>query len=136
MSFVCAFVSPLRWTRSWQNKVEIADRALSTTITMSISGDELVEKHAVCTLANLCEMVELHDKILKEEGLAPILSLAKSADIRTKGEACRALANLAANADIQKHLMCVRACLPACLPACMHACLPDGRTDGRTDLTC
>lgn len=87
--------------------MEIADRALSTTITMSISGDELVEKHAVCTLANLCEMVELHDKILKEEGLAPILSLAKSADIRTKGEACRALANLAANADIQKHLMYV-----------------------------
>ena len=46
------------------NKVEIADRALSTIITLSLSGDDEVEKQAISTVANLVEMVELHDKLL------------------------------------------------------------------------
>jgi hypothetical protein len=146
------------------NKVEIADRALSTIITLSLSGDDEVEKQAISTVANLVEMVELHDKLLgafgfmfldlcccyvfeegesgsgslvstsllffvfypltfyfllftsctffffffffaEEDGLAPLIALAMGNDLNTKGEACRALANLAANRDVQQQIM-------------------------------
>ena len=87
------------------NKVEIADRSISTIITLSLSGDEEVEKQAVCTIANLVEMVELHDKILEEDGLAPLIALAMANDMNTKAEASRALANLAANRIYNKVLL-------------------------------
>ena len=70
------------------NKVEIADRAISTIITLSLSGDDEVEKQAISTVANLVEMVELHDKLLEEDGLAPLIALAMGNDLNTKGEAC------------------------------------------------
>ncbi len=60
---------------------------------------------AVCCLANLMEIVELHDKLIEEQGLAPLIALVLSDDLHTKGEACRAIANLSANGEIQKHLM-------------------------------
>ena len=47
-----------------ENKSEIADRSISTIISLSLSGDAEVEKQAVCTMANLMEMVELHKVIL------------------------------------------------------------------------
>ena len=90
---------------SVEDKVEIADRSISTIITLSLSGDEEVEKQAVCTLANLVEMVELHDKILEEDGLAPLIALATANDMNTKAEASRVLANLAANRDIQQSII-------------------------------
>ena len=51
------------------------------------------------------EMVELHSKLLQEQGLAAIIVLAGSDDINSKGEACRTLANLAANADVQQQIL-------------------------------
>ena len=85
-----------------ENKVEIADRAISTIITLAVSSEDVeVEKQAVCTIANLVEMVELHDKLLEEHGLMPLIALSAADDVGTKGEACRALANLAANRDMQ-----------------------------------
>ena len=59
----------------------------------------------MCTIANLVEMVELHDKLLEEDGLAPLIALAISNDPDTQGESCRALANLAANRDVQQQIM-------------------------------
>ena len=86
-------------------KVEISDRAISTIITLVLSGDPEVERQACCTIANLMEMVELHSKLLQEQGLAAIIVLAGSDDINSKGEACRTLANLAANADVQQQIL-------------------------------
>lgn len=119
--------------------MEVTDRAISTIVTLALSGDERTERSAVCTLANLLEMgacmrtrislracarlfapvracarqcapgpphplhaavraaVELHDRFLAEQGLPPLVALAVAKDLQTKGEACRALANLTAN---------------------------------------
>jgi hypothetical protein len=38
-----------------ENKAEIADRALCTVIGLMLSGDMVIERHAVCAAANLME---------------------------------------------------------------------------------
>lgn len=87
------------------NKMELCDRAISTTIAMLLSGDVETERHACCTIANLVELAELHGRLLEERGLPPLVSLALSDDLNTKGEASRAIANLASNADVQAVLL-------------------------------
>lgn len=67
-----------------ENKVEISDRALLTIISMSLSGDPAVEEYACSTLANLVELHELHDKLLRENGLASIMALAVTKDLNTR----------------------------------------------------
>eukprot|EP00940_MAST-03C_sp_MAST-3C-sp2_P002171 g2171.t1 len=83
------------------NKLEIADRSISTIVSLAMSDIPGVERMALCTLANLAEVVELHSHLIRENGLDPILALAYSDDPVTRGEGCRCLANLAANRAIQ-----------------------------------
>ena len=52
------------------NKPEIATRFMSTIISLALSNEAVVEEHAACTIANLAEMVELHDGVIKEPGRA------------------------------------------------------------------
>ena len=86
-----------------ENKREMADRVLSTVLALLLSGDKEVERHACITIANLIEMVNIHDRFLEERGLPPIVALAVSSttDEKCKGEAARAIANLSTNAYIQ-----------------------------------
>lgn len=51
------------------------------------------------------EMVELHAKLLQEQGLPALIALASGKDAISKGEACRALANLAANTEVQQQIL-------------------------------
>lgn len=88
-----------------ENKEEVANRAISTIIAMLMSGDHIIERHACCTMANLTEMVEIHPRLLEEEGLPSITSMFASKDLNCKGEAARALANLSSNATIQHYLV-------------------------------
>ena len=112
------------------NKNEVADRALSTIISLLLTNDDGVEADACCAIANLVEVVEVHPRFFREMGLPPVVTMSKSrsrnggrddnhrgiatsitatiASIETKttckADACRALANLAANAAIQQEL--------------------------------
>ncbi len=52
---------------------------------MALSGDTEVESQSVCAIANIVEMVELHDKLLSENGLAPLVALAKGETVSIKG---------------------------------------------------
>ncbi len=45
-----------------ENKIEICERSLCTIIGLMLSGDLIVERHAVCACANLMEMPELHSR--------------------------------------------------------------------------
>ena len=65
----------------------------------ALAGDTAVERQAVCTIANLVEMVELHDKLLDEQGLAPLVALAVTDDVDTKASVCVCVC------------VCVRACI-------------------------
>lgn len=87
------------------NKEEICDRAISTIISLLLFGDMEIERHAVCTIANLVENMETHSRFLEERGLPPLISSSISSDVNTKGEASRAIANLTANPDIQQILI-------------------------------
>lgn len=53
-----------------ENKMEISDRAMSTVIGLMLSGDLIIERHAVCAAANLVEMQELHSRVTEERGLS------------------------------------------------------------------
>ena len=64
-----------------------------------------MEHFATCTLANITEDVELHPLLVKEKAIQPIISQASASHWPTRGEACRALANLASNPDIQALLL-------------------------------
>ncbi|CAN0545146.1 unnamed protein product, partial [Ectocarpus sp. 8 AP-2014] len=64
-----------------------------------------VERHACCTIANLMEMSELHNRLLEERGLPPLIALSRSGDINSREEANRAVANLAANPDMQQAIL-------------------------------
>ena len=88
-----------------ENKEEICDRAISTIISLMISNDLEVERHACCTIANLLEFMDIHERFLSEKGLAPMLSLAKSNDLVCKGEVSRAIANLSTNPKIQMNII-------------------------------
>ena len=107
-------------------KDEIADRALSTIISLLLSNDDVVEGHACCAIANLVEVVDVHPRFFREKGLPPVVTMSKSktgngggddnsadksasnvtalAGSKCKADACRALANLAANAAVQQDL--------------------------------
>lgn len=87
------------------NKNEVADRALSTIISLLLSNNDAVEADACCAIANLVEVVDVHPRFFREKGLPPVVTMSK-ADAKTtcKADACRALANLAANAAVQQEL--------------------------------
>jgi len=51
------------------------------------------------------KVLDHHDRFLRERGLPPLCALATSEDWSVKGEATRALANLASNAEIQGALL-------------------------------
>lgn len=78
---------------------------MGTVLALCLDGDSEVEHKAVTAVANLMEMVELHEFLMKADGLGPLVALLLSDDILTKGEACRALANLSANDDIRDPIM-------------------------------
>ena len=64
--------------------------AQSTIITLSLAGDDEVEKLAISTVANLVEIVELHDKLIEKWSR----TFDRSDDVQRpehKGEACRAV---------------------------------------------
>lgn len=85
-----------------ENKMEISDRAMSTVIGLMLSGDLIIERHAVCAAANLMEMQELHARLTEERGVAPIVAISASLDANSRGEACRCLANLSVNPDMHQ----------------------------------
>jgi hypothetical protein len=58
----------------------------NTFLAMALSGDSEVESQSVCAIANVVEMVELHDKLMAENGLAPIVALAKGDNVAIKGK--------------------------------------------------
>ncbi|CAM9299409.1 unnamed protein product, partial [Discosporangium mesarthrocarpum] len=58
-----------------ENKMEIVDRAIANIISMMMCGDPEVERHACCTIANLMEMSELHNRLLEERGVSPLVAL-------------------------------------------------------------
>lgn len=103
-----------------ENKDEVADRALSTIISLLMSNDDEVEGHACCAIANLVEVVDVHSRFFREKGLPPVVTMSKSkttaaaaaattnvaikTNAKCKADACRALANLAANAAAQQDL--------------------------------
>ena len=103
-----------------ENKDEVADRALSTIISLLMSNDDEVEGHACCAIANLVEVVNIHSRFFREKGLPPVVTMSKSkttaaaaaattnvaikTNAKCKADACRALANLAANAAVQQDL--------------------------------
>ena len=60
--------------------MEVADRSTCTIIGLMLSGDRVVERHAVCGAANLMEMPELHSRLVEERGISPLVALAASDD--------------------------------------------------------
>ena len=106
-----------------ENKIEVAERAMCTIIGMMLSGnlfindnilhvlisiilgDVIIERHAVCTAANLMEMPELHSRLLEERGIPPLVALCCNEDVNSKGEACRCVANLSVNPDMHQILI-------------------------------
>lgn len=85
-----------------ENKLEIADRSMCTVIGLMLSGDILIERHAVCAAANLMEMIELHGRLMEERGVPPLVALASNDDPNSRGEACRCLANMSVNPDMHQ----------------------------------
>jgi len=85
-----------------ENKAEVADRAMNTIIGLMLSGDHIIERHAVCAAANLMEMSELNSRLIEERGVAPLVALASNDDPNSRGEACRCLANLSVNPDVHQ----------------------------------
>lgn len=55
------------------NKAEITDRAAATIVALALSNDPETEKHACCTIANLAEMLDLHEKVSTEFSQIDIL---------------------------------------------------------------
>jgi hypothetical protein len=92
-----------------ENKAEVADRAMNTIIGLMLSGDHIIERHAVCAAANLMEMSELNSRLIEERGVAPLVALASNDDPNSRGEACRCLANLSVNPDVHQ-VKCVVSC--------------------------
>jgi len=98
-----------------ENKAEVADRAMNTIIGLMLSGDHIIERHAVCAAANLMEMSELNSRLIEERGVAPLVALASNDDPNSRGEACRCLANLSVNPDVHQVIFlslvdCVNLC--------------------------
>lgn len=85
-----------------ENKMEVSDRAMCTIIGLMLSGDNVVERHAVCAAANLMETIELNSRLIEERGVAPLVALASNEDANSRGEACRCLANLSVNPDVHQ----------------------------------
>lgn len=85
--------------------MEIADRSMCTLIGLMLSGDTIVERHAVCAASNLMESMELNSRLIEERGVAPLVALASNEDPNSRGEACRCLANLTVNPDIHQVLI-------------------------------
>ncbi|CCI42216.1 unnamed protein product [Albugo candida] len=83
-----------------ESQVEIADRALLTIISLSLSGDPKVEEHACGAIANLTEREDIHEKILSENGLMILMTLGRAKELDTRAEACRCFANLTTNVNI------------------------------------
>ena len=50
-----------------------------------LSGDLVIERHAVCAAANLMEMPELHGRLFEERGVPPLIALASSEDPNARG---------------------------------------------------
>ena len=88
-----------------ENKAEVADRAMNTIIGLMLSGDHIIERHAVCAAANLMEMSELNSRLIEERGVAPLVALASNDDPNSRGEACRCLANLSVNPDVHQVIL-------------------------------
>ena len=82
-----------------ENKIEVCERTICTVIGLMLSGDSIIERHAVCAAANLMEMSELHARLIEERGIPPLVALASNEDPNARGEACRCLANLSVNPD-------------------------------------
>ena len=82
-----------------ENKEEISYRAISTLISLMMHGDTNVELHACCAIANLVESMDVHPRLLKEQGVAPLVALC-SPDSPCRIEASRAVANLSANPEL------------------------------------
>jgi hypothetical protein len=102
-----------------ENQQEISNRALASIIPLLTSGDAEVERHACGAIANLSESIHSHKLFLTEEpaGLASLIALASSSpDPQCKGEASRAIANLAANREMQ-HVLLSKAVLPPMVAA-------------------
>jgi hypothetical protein len=51
-----------------------------------ISSVLVWQRHAVCAIANLMEMMELHSQFLEAKGVPPLVALATVEDPHTKGE--------------------------------------------------
>ena len=49
------------------NKNEVADRALSTIISLLLSNDDAVEADACCAIANLVEVVDVHPRFFRDK---------------------------------------------------------------------
>ncbi|KAJ1379334.1 hypothetical protein B484DRAFT_412405 [Ochromonadaceae sp. CCMP2298] len=60
--------------------MEVADRGMNTIIGLMLSGDHIIERHAVCAAANLMEMPELNQRLIEERGVAPLVALASNDD--------------------------------------------------------
>nr|CCA19593.1 vacuolar protein putative [Albugo laibachii Nc14] len=91
-------------TSTTEIQVEVADRALLTIISLALSGDPKVEERACGAIANLTEREEVHEKLLSENGLTILMTLAQAKSLDTRAEACRCLANLTTNAAILRTL--------------------------------
>eukprot|EP00753_Platysulcus_tardus_P011177 PLAT3273.9.p1 GENE.PLAT3273.9~~PLAT3273.9.p1 ORF type:complete len:3983 (+),score=2360.32 PLAT3273.9:40-11988(+) len=78
-----------------ENKLEVALRAMGNIQEHAMSGDPPRERAACSTMANLLELVELHDRFVASGGLIPLVAMLQAVDAETRSEACRALSNLA-----------------------------------------
>lgn len=83
-----------------ENKEEISYRAMSTLISLLMSGDDYVERHSCSAIANLMECSDIHLRFIEERGLPPLVSLCSSVDEGCRQEVMRALSNLSFNLDM------------------------------------
>lgn len=83
-----------------ENKEDVSNRAMSTLISLLVSGDNYVERNSCCAIASLVEVKDIHTRFFEELGLAPLIALCSSPYDRCRLEALRGVANLSYNPEL------------------------------------